>query len=245
MRRVLFRIRGIPIHSYPAMLYAGLVAGMIAGNYLAHSTGLDRFRVFVASIILTIPAIGGARVLHVIQRWSYYRDHKSLIWDLQQGGMAQYGGILLAVPLSVPLLSALGLPFGLFWDLGGVTILTGMVFTRIGCLLNGCCSGRETESRFSLWLPNRKGEWKQRFPTQLLEAGWALLLVSTTFLMWGRLPFEGASFVFDAGGYAVGRLAFESLRDLGQSRSRFTLHHAISLLIIGLSLAAITGRAFM
>jgi prolipoprotein diacylglyceryltransferase len=226
------------------MLYLGLVAGIVASNIVAHSTPLDRFRVFIASILLTIPAIGGARILHVAQHWKhYYRDRRNLIWDLTQGGMAQYGGILLAVPLSIPLLRALDLPFGPFWDLGGITILTGMIFTRFGCLMNGCCCGRESQSRFSLHLPNRNGEWKQRFPTQLMEASWAFLLLAATLAMWGKLPFAGASFVFDAAGYAFGRLAFESLRDLGPRR--FTVHHAISLFIIAVSLAALTSRAFL
>lgn len=243
MRRILFHFFGKPVHSYPAMLYTGLVCGIVANNILAHSTDLDRFRVFVASILLTIPAIGGARVLHVVQHWDYYRERRSLIWDLGTGGMGQYGGILLAVPLSIPLLKAFGLPFGLFWDLGGVTILTGMIFTRFGCLMNGCCCGRETNSWFSIRLPNHLGEWTQRFPTQLLEAGWAVVLLVASLLLWGKLPFQGALFVFAASGYAFGRLAFESLRDLGPRR--FTIHHAISLFIIAVSLAALTSRAFL
>jgi len=245
MRRVLFHFFGRPIHSYPAMLYVGLVFGTIAGNFAAHVAGLDAFRVFVASYILFFPAIGGARVLHVVSNWKFYREHRALIWNLNQGGMAQYGGILLAVPLSIPLLAALDLPFGKFWDIGSFTILTGMIFTRFGCFLNGCCSGRPSNAWGSMYLPNRLGVWEQRVPTQLMEAGWAITLLISAFAIWPHLPFDGALFVFVAGGYALGRLALESMRDLRTTGKRFTINHAISLFIVAISVAALTARTFM
>ena len=245
MRRVLFHFFGRPIHSYPAMLYTGLVVGMVVGNYASHIAGLDAFRVFVASYIIAFPAIGGARVLHVVTNWKYYREHRSLIWDLSQGGMAQYGGILIAVPLSVPLLAALRLPFGAFWDIGGFTILTGMIFTRFGCLMNGCCSGRPSTGWWTMNLPDRRGIWEQRIPTQLLEAAWATALLMSAALLWPHLPFDGAVFIFVAGGYALGRLVLESLRDLRSTGKRFTFNHAISLFIIAASVLALTGRELM
>ncbi|MDQ3242178.1 MAG: prolipoprotein diacylglyceryl transferase [Gemmatimonadota bacterium] len=245
MRRVLFYWRGRPIHSYPAMLYIGLVAGVVAGNYAAHVSGLDAFRVYVASIALIIPSLAGARLLHVAAHWKVYRRDRARIWDLSEGGMAQYGGLVLGVPLSVPLLSALELPFGAFWDIGSFTMLVGMIFTRFGCLLNGCCSGRPFTGWGSLYLPNHAGVWERRVPTQLLEAGWATMLLVSSMVIWQRLPFQGALFLFVVGGYSCGRLILASLRDLRAHDRRFTIQHAISLLLIVLSLAALTGQRSM
>jgi len=240
VRPVLFRIGNLEIHSYPALQYTGLTVGVIAGNFLASTLGLDAFRVYVATIILLFPALGGARILHVAINWKHYREQKKNIWNTRKGGAAQYGGILLGVPLSIPLLRALDVPFGAFWDAGGVTIMTGMIFTRIGCLLNGCCAGRESASLLALFLPNTRGVWKKRYPTQLFEAGWAALLLATGLAIRASLPFDGALFIYIAAGYALGRLVMESLRD--NRATRFTVHHAISLLIIAVSLAALTAR---
>ena len=146
MRRVLFRWRGLTVWSYPAMLYFGLVAGDVAGNLAAHVTGADAFRVFVATLILIPPAIAGARLLYVGAHWKQYRDSPGRIWNQQEGGMAMYGGMPVMLLLSVPVLAALGLGFGEFWDVAALTILTGMVFTKMGCLLNGCCAGRPSQS---------------------------------------------------------------------------------------------------
>ncbi len=245
MRRVLFHWFGRPIHSYPAMLYAGLVFGVVASNIAAHAAGVDAFRVYIATLLLIIPSLAGARLLYVAVHWDLYEHNRSKIWDLSEGGMAQYGGLLLNVPLSVPLLAVLDLPFGTFWDISSFTMIVGMIFTRFGCLLNGCCSGRPSSSRLSMYLPNHMGVWERRVPTQLLEAGLATVILIAATQVWHRLPFQGALFLFVASTYAAGRLILESTRDHQRAVRKFTIHHAISLLIIGLSLVAITTRALM
>ena len=52
MRPVLFTWRGRAIRSHPAMLYLGLVFGLVVGNVVANSTGLDGGRVYWASVVL-------------------------------------------------------------------------------------------------------------------------------------------------------------------------------------------------
>ncbi|MEO7501080.1 MAG: prolipoprotein diacylglyceryl transferase family protein [Gemmatimonadaceae bacterium] len=241
MRRLLFEWGGIKVWSYPAMLYVGLVAGVVAGNIAAHAAGLDAFRVFVATLLLIPPSLAGARLLHVVMQWDIYRNNRGKIWDRNEGGQAQYGGLLVMVPLSLPLLAALDLRLGAFWDVASFTILTGMIFTRVGCLLNGCCAGRPTHS-WGMWLPNVDGVWKKRIPTQLLEAAWATALLVSMTRIWHFLPFQGALFLYVVAGYAIGRLALESARELAPGARGFTIHHAISLGMIAVSLGVFTAN---
>lgn len=231
------------MHSYPALLYVGLVLGVLAGNQAAHRAGLDAFRVFVATFVLIIPALAGARLLFVSSNWHVYRRDLKRIWNPTDSGASQYGGFLVALPLSIPLLASLQLPFAAFWDVASFTILVGMIFTRIGCLLNGCCSGRASTAWWALYLPNRHRVWDKRIPTQILEAGWAAVLLLIGTIIWKSLPFAGALFLFVIAGYASGRLMLESLRDHLRAGQSFTIQHAISLGIIAASLAALTIRA--
>ena len=223
------------------MLYIGLVVGVVAGNIAANSAGLDSFRVYEATILLLVPTLIGARLLHVASHWSIYRHDHQRIWNRSEGGQAQYGGLLIALPLSIPLLAALQLPFGAFWDIGGITILVGMIFTRIGCLLNGCCAGRPSES-WGVYLPNVRGVWEKRLPTQCLEAAWALVLLICAVWVWHALPFPGALFLFIVAGYACGRLFTESMREQRPGIHGFTLHHALSLGMIMVSVAVLAVR---
>jgi phosphatidylglycerol:prolipoprotein diacylglycerol transferase len=63
---------------------------------------------------------------------------------VQDAGAAAYGGLVLSFAVSWPVLRLMGLEFWRAWDGMGIIMLVGMAVTRIGCLMNGCCSGRES-----------------------------------------------------------------------------------------------------
>ena len=234
VRRILFQWHGYRVFSYPAMLYVGTVLGVVAGNRAAHEVGLDAFHVWIATLILFAASLVGARLLFVAIQWQRHTRYPHRILDRNQGGAAQYGGLLFAVPLSWPLLTTLDLPLGAFWDIGIITILVGMTFTRIGCLLNGCCAGREVR-RFGVMMPNVRGEWRRRVPTQMFEGALALALLALAVRAWPAMPAPGALFLLLAGGYASGRLVLETMREHPPGARAFNIQHAISLGIAAVS----------
>src|ERR1700752_767412 len=149
MQKILFSWRGWNLYSYPTMLYVGMVCGIFVAAWVAARSGLDPNRFVLAAVILSPLTLIGARMFFVASHWDLYRNDRARIWRRSEGGMAMYGGLLAAVPLSIPLLRVMDLSFAKFWDAASFNMLTGMIFTRVGCLLNGCCSGRP----FASWLP--------------------------------------------------------------------------------------------
>jgi phosphatidylglycerol:prolipoprotein diacylglycerol transferase len=240
MRPLLFRWRNLSVWSYPAMLYLGLVTGVVAGNIAAHAAGIDAFRAYLATIILIVPALIGARLWYVASQWKIYRRAPRRIWNRREGGYIMYGGLPAALLLSIPLLRGLRLSFGAFWDVATFTILIGMIFARVGCLMNGCCAGKPSRTWFSLYLPNHQGVWGRRIPTQCLEAAWAAVLLLSGIVVWPRLPLPGALFLLVALGYASGRFGMEFLREREPEAGRFTLSHVISLVTVVLSISTLT-----
>ncbi len=214
------------------MLYLGLMVGVAAGNLAAHAAGVDAFRAYVATLILVVPALSGARLLYVAARWKTYRRNLRRIVNRREGGYVMYGGLFPAVLLSIPLLHVLRLRFGAFWDVSAFTILAGMICTRLGCLLNGCCAGRPSTAWFSLCLPNTQGVWERRVPTQLFEAGWAAVLLVSSAVIWRWMPFDGALFLAVTAGYASGRLVMEFARAGEPDPGRFSIAQAISVIAI-------------
>lgn len=209
---MLFRSRGRVLPSYPAMLYLGIVLGVVVGNVAGNATGMPTGRVYIATLILLVPALAGARLASVLGSWRLYRGRQHWIWRRADGGQAMYGG-LVAVPASVPLLASLGIPFWAFWDVATFTMLTGMIFTRMGCLLTGCCAGRPTQSRFGLVLPGHRGVRTRRIPTQLLEAALAAVLLAGAALVVASEPPPGTVFTGSLALYAAGRLFLQPLRE--------------------------------
>jgi phosphatidylglycerol---prolipoprotein diacylglyceryl transferase len=239
MRPVLFRWRSLTVWSYPAMLYLGLVFGVMAGNIAAHKAGVNAFRAYIATMILIIPALAGARLLFVAVHWNVYRNDLARIWNRREGGYVMYGGLPLMLVLSIPLLRALRLNFGAFWDVSSFTILVGMMFTRIGCLLNGCCCGRPSDSWISLPLPDTGGVWERRLPTQVFEAFSAALLLVCAIFIWPSRPFAGAVFLVVVLGYSGVRFFTEFARERRPGAGVFRIAHAVSCVAFVSSAAAL------
>jgi phosphatidylglycerol---prolipoprotein diacylglyceryl transferase len=239
MYPVLLRWHGIRVHSYPACLYVGIVLGLIAGNYAANISGLDSARAFVAMVLLIVAGLVGARLLFVATHWSLYRGQPSRIWRRSEGGAAVQGGLLLAVIVSLPLLAAIGLPFGAFWDVATFLMLIGLIFGRLGCLLHGCCGGRPTPGRFALCLPNQRGIWRRRIPTQLLEAGWAVLILLGTVGLWNALPFPGATFLAAVAAYSCGRFVLQPMRETRDQVGTLDVQRALAAAVGTAALAAL------
>jgi phosphatidylglycerol:prolipoprotein diacylglycerol transferase len=239
MPRILFEWHGIRIYSYPAFLYLGLVFGVVAENHAAHVAGLDSARVFLATLVLIIPALVGARFLYVAAHWRDYRREPRRIWRQSEGGAAMLGAIPVMLLAAVPVLAAFELPFGAFWDVATFCILTGMIFTRIGCLLNGCCGGRPSEGFWAIPLPDHRGIWERRIPSQLLEAGWAALLLAGAAIVWHAMPFPGALFLTALAGYAGGRIVLEATRQNRQTLGPVDLQQALAAICAGSALACL------
>jgi phosphatidylglycerol:prolipoprotein diacylglycerol transferase len=245
MRRVLFRCFGLPIYSYPVMVYLGLVLGIYVQLYAALSIGVDTASTLAATLILVATALLGARLLYVVPRWKAFREQPSRILRFSEGGASMYGGILLAVPLSFPVLAMLAIPFGVFWDLASLTILVGMIVTRVGCFLNGCCAGRPASGWWAVCLPNDKGVWRRRIPTQMLEIAWSLAVLAGAAALWGSLPFHGALFFYTIGAYGAGRIVLEAAREEQDRVMGVSVQQAISAACVAVSLGAFTIREWL
>jgi len=222
------------------MQYVGLVLGVFAGNVAAHAAELNPLRVYIATIVLIVPALIGARLLFVASEWRYYRRNPHRIWSHADSGCRMYGAVPVMLLCSVPLLRALHLGFGAFWDVSVFTILVGMIFTRFGCLLNGCCSGRASKRWIGIYLPNHMGVWEKRIPSQMLEVVCAIGLLVVAIAIRRQLPFPGALFLVMVLSYSVLRFGLEFLREREPNATLLTVGHSASAIAF---IAAITVLA--
>lgn len=244
MRPILLEMHGVRIYSYPAMLYIGMILGMVGGNYAANDAGLNSARVLIAMVLLTIPGLVGARLLFVATHWKTYRREPARIWRRSEGGASLQGGLFLMLLTSLPLLAALEIPFARFWDVAAITMLIGMIFAKVGCILNGCCVGQPSDGRFAMYLPDHRGVWCRRVPTQLLESGLAVVILLAVVGLWTQRPFHGAIFLSSLLSYSVARFALLAKRENQDWLGKLNIQQAICvafglLALAGLLLGAI------
>jgi prolipoprotein diacylglyceryltransferase len=227
------------------MLFIGIVSGIVAGTQLAAMRGLPAERVYVGLVTLVAPAVVGSRLLFVACHWHIYRTDLARIFRRSDSGAALFGGFALALLVSVPLVAALRLPFAAFWDMGAVVLLVGMVFTKVGCHLNGCCAGRPTTGAFSMRLHNARGVVARRVPAQLLESVLAAVLLLIAVPLSSRLGFDGALVLTASLGYGIGRFALEGVREapMRAGAVRVSRAVAVSLAVTAALLLAVAGAA--
>jgi phosphatidylglycerol---prolipoprotein diacylglyceryl transferase len=217
------------------MLYVGFAAGVVLGGY---ECGLDYPRFAVSALILLFVALIGSRL------WYLIGHPKTLAGGtgselVETAGAGLYGGLVLSFAVSWPVVRLMGLEFWRFWDGAAIVLLVGMAVTRIGCLMNGCCSGRETHGPFGMWLPDHLGEWKRRYPTQLFEAGLSATILIVALALHGPSDRPGLLFFGSAAAYGIGRAGLELLRAEAASTPLPTrINVAFSALLAVVSLAA-------
>ncbi len=172
-----------PIHlgTYQAMYALGmLVAGITALHRLVRGGIPDR--IALRLWIFTIwGGLCGSWLLHqvVVQVHTLTLTGRLV---LPARGTTVIGGLLGGAVVALILCRRWGLPTGKTFDLGTLPVPLGLAIGRLGCLAAGCCHGRTTDSCLGMHLPDSRGFWAQRYPTQLLSSavdlGIFLLLVA-------------------------------------------------------------------
>ncbi len=91
------------------------------------------------------------------------------------------------------------LPVGRCFDLFAVPLPLALAVARAGCLLQGCCYGREATAWPALVLPDVHGVWASRYPTQPASI-LANLLIFVALLAverYGKERVQGQTWPFD------------------------------------------------
>ncbi|MCR5301956.1 MAG: prolipoprotein diacylglyceryl transferase [Lachnospiraceae bacterium] len=147
----LFSIGRFTVHGYGLMIGLGFMAAVLVGSALAKKRGLsDGDFVNMAIFVLIIGFLGG-KLLHVIVEFrAFLEDPLSVIGS---EGFAVYGGIITGIVTIYVYCRIKKLVFLEYIDLFATVVPLNQALGRVGCLLAGCCYGKETHSSFALVFP--------------------------------------------------------------------------------------------
>ncbi len=224
-----FTIFGFEIALYGVIIGIGVLAGILLAAKVAKATGQDADVYWDFAIYAVIFSIIGARVYYVIFMWDMYRDDLLSIFNIRQGGLAIYGGVIAAfitlfVYAKLKKQNALRMA-----DTGVTGLILGQVIGRWGNFTNREVFGEYTDNLFAMRLPIeavRKSDisesiaahitegvnYIQVHPTFLYESLWNLCLLVIVLLYWKHKRFEGEIALLYLGGYGLGRAWIEGIR---------------------------------
>lgn len=157
-------------------------------------------RVFAALLCLCVIVFAGGRLHFALTKWQMFEHDPWRVLRISSGGLHAPGAILALVLGGLPALRWLRLPIGRFVDGLAPAVPIGIVFARVGCLLNGCCYGAVCDLPWGVTLPRESYTWYAQIeygkighdaattlPIHPLPAYFVLAALSiTAFLLWLR-----------------------------------------------------------
>ena len=164
-------IGGFTIYAYGAMLVLAFFACTYLAALQAKKEQMDGEQIFNLCFYAFIFGIIGSRVLYVLINPRFYLHNPLEIIMLQHGGMAWFGGLIFGAGSAILFIQRHKMDLLRSLDLLAPFIALGQAIGRIGCLLNGCCFGRE--SKFGLYF---KVFDQILIPTQLYSSLLLLLI---------------------------------------------------------------------
>lgn len=256
-----FTIFGFSVAMYGVIIGLGFLAALLIITRVAKLDGQNPDDYWDVAVYIIIFSILGARIYYVFFAWDYYKDNPISVFNIRNGGLAIYGGVIAGLLTIFIYTKVKKKSFFLMAD----TIMFGLVFGQImgrwGNFTNREAFGEYTDSLFAMRLPVeavRSGEitelmkanmiegtnFIQVSPTFLYESMWNLGLFIIMCLYWKHKKFDGENLLLYLGGYGLGRAWIESLRT-DQLIMHTTGLPVSQILAIGLVIFAVGADIYM
>ncbi|MFC1994830.1 prolipoprotein diacylglyceryl transferase [Chloroflexota bacterium] len=193
--------------------------------------------VFNAALVGIPSGIIFSRLLHVVDRWSYYSQNPGEI--IGGSGLSIYGAVLGAA-LGIWIYSKVRkISFGYLADVLAPGIILAQAIGRVGCTLNGCCYGIETSAFCAVVYTNPESLAPigvAVHPTQIYEIIYNLIVFLVLLRLRGKFKPDGSLFLIYLSLYSLWRFGIGFIRD--GTPFLFGLHQAQVIALIILAIAA-------
>ena len=214
MHNEIITIGPITIYGYGLMIAIGIFSAYFLAEYRARRIGLDAEAVFGLTCWAVVAGLIGGKVLYYITTFREIFADPSLLLEIADGFVI-YGALIGGVLGVVLFCRYKRLNYLSYFDLAVPSVALAQGFGRIGCLLAGCCYGRETDNPIGIvfhaseYAPNGV----TLMPTQIISSvlnfiHFAVLVVFAKKYKKGEGQVAGLFFVL----YSAGRFFLEFLR---------------------------------
>lgn len=226
-------VKGFDIAYYGITIAVAILFAMLLVFVRAKHSGQDVNDYENLAILGIIFGIIGARIYYVIFSWSDYREDIKSVFNIRQGGLAIYGGIIAGFLTAYLYAKVKKLSFWQIADTVCIGFPAGQMIGRWGNFFNREAFGEYTDSLFAMRLPIdavRAGDVTDKMrehitavdgvrtiqvhPTFLYESAWCLVILVILLVMSyrGKNLFTGQVFLTYLGLYGLGRVLIEGLR---------------------------------
>jgi len=165
MHPILFVIGPLTVYSFGFMLAAAVLLCSFLMSRDAARIGIARDTVYDFVFWVALSGILGARIFYVLLNFDFFINTPSEFFQIQHGGLAWQGGLIIGFAAALFYLKLKKLPVLKFLDLASPYAALGQAIGRVGCFLNGCCHGQPV-----IWGPYFPEHQAHLHPTQIYES---------------------------------------------------------------------------
>jgi phosphatidylglycerol---prolipoprotein diacylglyceryl transferase len=263
MYPVLIEFAGFQVTGYGLMLVLAILAGTLVLGAQLWRWELDPGFAWVAMPWVALGGAAGAKLYHLLLNWrATLADPLGAL--AASSGLVWYGALFGGLAVFYLLVRARGGHLATYLDAAAPALAIGYALGRIGCFLAGDDYGLPTESRLGIAFPNGLPPSTAGYlrtagadipasvpdeqvmavhPTQLYEAGMALVIFVILWSAGGRRMAPGRLFGLYLALYGTARFAVEFIRaKTDRLAVGLTVAQLVSLLLIALAIWLLTRR---
>lgn len=241
----LFSIGPLTIHGYGLMIAIGILAVYLVGEYRAQKQGLDKDMIFSLVLWCVIGGFSGSKILYIITVLPSLFDGSASLVSISSGWVV-YGGIIGGIFAGWLCCHVKKKPFLKYFDLVMPLVAMAQGFGRIGCLLAGCCYGKETDSAFHItfthsdFAPNNVN----LIPTQIISSVLDFVLFAVLSVYATHTKKDGRVAALYLILYSIGRYIVEMFRgDIARGNvGVFSTSQFISLFLLAAGVVLFVTR---
>lgn len=247
-----FTIFGLDIKWYGLLITIGMLLAMIYCFSQMKKYGVDPDRAIDAVIAGVIGALVGARVYYVVMEWDSYAGNWKDIFNIRNGGLAIYGGLIGAVLVGGLVAKLRKLKLLPLLDIASIGFLLGQGIGRWGNFTNQEAFGYNTDGLFGMtsgkirdWIINANSDMSNPadliamkwdvpvHPCFLYESVWCLLGFVLLAIFAKKIrKFDGQIFLMYLGWYGIERFFIEGLRTDSLMIGTIRVSQALSALLV-------------
>ncbi len=146
---------GFEITYYGIVIACGMALGYMVAEWQAKRTGQNKDLYLDFALYGIFLSVIGARIYYVVFAWDEFKDDPIQIFNIRNGGLAIYGGVIAAILTALIYSKIKRYSFGLLADTGCLGLITGQIIGRWGNFFNREAFGKYTDNPFAMLLDLR------------------------------------------------------------------------------------------
>ncbi len=229
MQPILLSIGNFKIFSYGAMVALGVLVATVLVYHHALKRHLNAEKIVDLIFWIVVWGLTGGRILYVlINPDIYFKDPLEII-KLNNGGLVFHGSLAGALIAALFFMKKSRQPVWETLDIVFLFLPLAHALGRVGCFLNGCCSGKPTQTFFGVIFP---GCSIKVHPTQLYSS-LSLLVIFLILYVWeNKKHFSGEIVCLYLIIYGVMRFFMEFLRINPEVLGSLTMFQCVSIVLV-------------